>query len=109
VGRLVALGTPARLLSELASLLDRQAVLRRAARRADDEVALLHDRPRVGEQVLVRLEVAAGILGYSVRRSHGEMASTEKEIFDASTPQDVTSTRAKSQRHRKSTADKWNQ
>ena len=33
----------------------------------------------------------------------------EAEVFDAGTPQDVTSVRAKSQRHGKSTADKWNQ
>jgi hypothetical protein len=46
---------------------------------------------------------------FSARRSQGEMANTEHEVFDAKTPPDVTSTRAKSQRHRKSTADKWNQ
>jgi hypothetical protein len=47
--------------------------------------------------------------GFSARRSQGEMANTEREVFDAHTPQDVTSVRAKSTRHRKSTADKWNQ
>ena len=46
---------------------------------------------------------------FSARRSQGGMANTEHEVFDAKTPPDVTSTRAKSQRHRKSTADKWNQ
>ena len=46
---------------------------------------------------------------FSARRSQGEMANTQREIFDASTPPDVTSVRAKSRRHRKSTADKWNQ
>lgn len=33
----------------------------------------------------------------------------QRELFRAGTPQDVTSVRAKSQRHRKSTADRWNQ
>jgi hypothetical protein len=37
------------------------------------------------------------------------MANEQAEIFDAATPPDVTSVRAKSQRHGKSTADKWNQ
>lgn len=37
------------------------------------------------------------------------MQSHEAEIFDARTPPDVTSVRAKSSRHGKSTADKWNQ
>jgi len=37
------------------------------------------------------------------------MTNKEPAVFDANTPQDVTSPRAKSQRHRKSTADKWNQ
>jgi hypothetical protein len=46
---------------------------------------------------------------FAARRSQGEMANTEREVFDARTPADVTSTRAKSQRHGKSTADKWNQ
>ncbi len=46
---------------------------------------------------------------FSARRSRAEMANTEAEVFDASTPQDVTSARAKSHRHGKSTADKWNQ
>lgn len=46
---------------------------------------------------------------FSARRSRGEMTNTQSEIFKASTPPDVTSVRAKSKRHRKSTADKWNQ
>lgn len=33
----------------------------------------------------------------------------ERKLIDANTPQDVTSPRAKSQRHGKVTADKWNQ
>ncbi len=32
-----------------------------------------------------------------------------QKVTDAATPPDVTSTRAKSSRHGKSTADKWNQ
>lgn len=46
---------------------------------------------------------------FSARRSHGQMPSTEAELFKAGTPPDVTSVRAKSYRHGKSTADKWNQ
>ena len=46
---------------------------------------------------------------FSARRSKGEMVNTEAEIFSASNPPDVTSVRAKSSRHGKSTADKWNQ
>jgi hypothetical protein len=42
---------------------------------------------------------------FSVRRSQAEMTNKQAEIFDARTPQDVTSV-AKSQRRRKSTADK---
>ena len=46
---------------------------------------------------------------FARRRSKGLMSNKQDELFRASTPQDVTSVRAKSQRHRKSTADKWNQ
>jgi hypothetical protein len=46
---------------------------------------------------------------FAARRSRGEMVNTEQKIYRAGTPQDVTSIRAKSQRHRKSTADRWNQ
>ncbi len=46
---------------------------------------------------------------FSARRTQGEMRDTSGEIFDAATPPDVTSVRAKSRRHGKSTADKWNQ
>jgi hypothetical protein len=46
---------------------------------------------------------------FSARRSQGQMANTEDEVFARGTPQDVTSVRAKSQRRGKSTADKWNQ
>lgn len=46
---------------------------------------------------------------FSSRRSRGLMTPTDREVYEPSTPQDVTSTRAKSARHKKSTADKWNQ
>jgi hypothetical protein len=46
---------------------------------------------------------------FSARRSQGEMANKEREVLKAHTPPDVTSVRAKSSRHGKSTADKWNQ
>jgi hypothetical protein len=46
---------------------------------------------------------------FARRRSRGEMSYTEREIYRADTPADVTSVRAKSSRHGKSTADKWNQ
>ena len=46
---------------------------------------------------------------FSARRSAGQMVDEQAELIDSSTPPDVTSVRAKSQRHGKSTADKWNQ
>jgi hypothetical protein len=46
---------------------------------------------------------------FSARRSQGQMVDRERDVFAPGTPPDVTSTRAKSRRHRKSTADKWNQ
>jgi len=46
---------------------------------------------------------------FSARRSQGEMPDTSGEVFSANRPPDVASDRAKSSRHRKSTADKWNQ
>lgn len=46
---------------------------------------------------------------FSGRRSQSEMTNTSSQTIDANTPQDVTSTRAKSERHGKVTADKWNQ
>jgi hypothetical protein len=46
---------------------------------------------------------------FSARRSRGAMVDSQSELFAASTPQDVTSVRAKSSGHRKRTADKWNQ
>jgi hypothetical protein len=46
---------------------------------------------------------------YSERRSRGPMNPTDDRLSAPGTPQDVTSTRAKSARHKKSTADHWNQ
>jgi hypothetical protein len=46
---------------------------------------------------------------FAARRSRGRMADHGAELGAAGTPPDVTSVRAKSRRHRKSTADKWNQ
>ena len=46
---------------------------------------------------------------FSERRSQGAMVDRSGDLVDARTPQDVTSVRAKSQGHRKKTADKWNQ
>jgi hypothetical protein len=45
----------------------------------------------------------------SPQQDRDQFASREQSVVDARTPQDVTSPRAKSQRHGKSTADKWNQ
>lgn len=42
---------------------------------------------------------------YSARRTE----PTDQDVSAAGTPQDVSSTRAKSTRHKKSTADHWNQ
>lgn len=46
---------------------------------------------------------------FSSDRSAGLMNPTEHELHRADTPTDVASTRAKSARHKKVTADKWNQ
>ena len=46
---------------------------------------------------------------FARRRSRSEISSAERKLSRASTPADVTSARAKSSRHGKSTADKWNQ
>jgi hypothetical protein len=46
---------------------------------------------------------------YSSKRSRGLMTPTEDQVFADGTPSDVTSVRAKSSRHKKSTADRWNQ
>jgi hypothetical protein len=47
--------------------------------------------------------------GFAMRRSKSAAPDTSRKLTDAATPPDVTSVRAKSQRHGKSTADKWNQ
>jgi len=46
---------------------------------------------------------------FSARRSQEEMTNKQRQVFDAGTPQDVTSVRAKSTGHGKKTADKWDQ
>lgn len=46
---------------------------------------------------------------FSAKRSRSAISGSKQEIYRADTPQDVTSVRAKSSRHGKSTADKWNQ
>jgi hypothetical protein len=46
---------------------------------------------------------------FAERRSQGEMSNTSHRLVDANTTQDVSSERAKGTRHRKMTADKWNQ
>jgi hypothetical protein len=46
---------------------------------------------------------------FAARRSKGLASDTSGQTMAASTPPDVASVRANSQRHRKSTADKWNQ
>jgi hypothetical protein len=46
---------------------------------------------------------------FASRRSRALMVDTEDQLDRADTPADVSSVRAKSQRHGKSTADKWNQ
>jgi hypothetical protein len=37
------------------------------------------------------------------------MENEQQQVFNADTPQDVTSVRAKNSGHGKKTADKWNQ
>ena len=39
----------------------------------------------------------------------GGAAGSQDQIYAPGTPAEVTSVRAKNQRHKKSTADKWNQ
>jgi hypothetical protein len=46
---------------------------------------------------------------YAKQRSKGEMIDTSPNLQRPSTPPDVASGRAKSQRHGKVTADHWNQ
>lgn len=46
---------------------------------------------------------------FSARRSQGEMANREADLYKQGTPQDVASARAKNERKGKVTADKWNQ
>ncbi|HEU4975029.1 MAG TPA: hypothetical protein VFT50_08050 [Baekduia sp.] len=46
---------------------------------------------------------------FSARRSRATMADHQRELDQPGAPADVRSVRAKSSRHGKSTADKWNQ
>jgi hypothetical protein len=46
---------------------------------------------------------------FARRRSRAMVRPRERDLYAAGTPQDVTSPRAKSQRHGKVTADHWNQ
>ena len=46
---------------------------------------------------------------FSARRTQSEMTNKQSEVFDANTPQDVSSARAKNQGNGNVTADKWNQ
>lgn len=46
---------------------------------------------------------------FARRRSRGLVTSREADLYRPGSPQDVTSPRAKSQRHGKVTADRWNQ
>jgi hypothetical protein len=48
---------------------------------------------------------------FAKKRSRSEATNPDKEreLFRPGTPQDVSSPRAKNSRHRKVTADKWNQ
>ena len=45
---------------------------------------------------------------FAAHRSRGQMVDHEAELGAPGTPADVSSVRAKSSRHGKSTADKWN-
>jgi hypothetical protein len=47
--------------------------------------------------------------GWAARRSKGEMTDTSGKIDSHERPPDEASARAKSSRHGKVTADKWNQ
>jgi hypothetical protein len=62
------------------------------------------------ERVRGRLRRMTGFQkAFAARRSKGLAPDTSGQVGDAATPPDVSSVRAKGQRHRKSTADKWNQ
>ncbi len=74
---------------------------------SDDRV----DQPNSSRTASRKLRQAFGDFRtkFARRRSRGEISDHEQEIFAADTPPDVASIRAKSSRHGKSTADKWNQ
>jgi hypothetical protein len=46
---------------------------------------------------------------FARRRSKGLMANNQEELFRPGAPQDVASIRAKTQRHGKMAAERWNQ
>jgi hypothetical protein len=46
---------------------------------------------------------------FARRRRKGLMVTRDRDLYRADAPQDVTSPRAKGQRHRKVTAYRWNQ
>jgi hypothetical protein len=46
---------------------------------------------------------------FARKRSAGLMSNTENKLHHPGTPPDVANPRAKSQRHGKVTADRWNQ
>ena len=58
-------------------------------------------------------KLRGGVEGFRMRfargRSRSAISGSERGIKRAGAPADVTSVRAKSSRHGKSTADKWNQ
>jgi hypothetical protein len=77
----------------------------------DDQKQESHGRIAGRERLspeAVRRSLADLRTSFARRRSRGEMVSREREIYRADTTADVTSVRAKSSRHGKSTADKWN-
>jgi hypothetical protein len=66
------------------------------------------DRPPVSRKS-VRRALDAFRTRSARRRSPSAISGSESGLIRAGTPAEVTSVRAKSSRHRKSTADKWNQ
>jgi hypothetical protein len=57
----------------------------------------------------LRAQVAGVRKRFARRRSAALMANRERELLRAARPPDVASIRAKSQRHGKVAADRWNQ
>jgi hypothetical protein len=63
------------------------------------------NRPITREQLLGTLDAFRTRLA----RSRSGLSGSQRGVTRSGTPADVTSVRAKSSRHGKSTADKWNQ